>query len=297
MKRVLCVILCTILLCGCSNTKKQQNTVVDHEQEISERELTKEPIIKKIMNTPDDDLWKYQVAKRLYEEFCYFYEHRNDDMSNDEYYVDYGEPVQYHSYVNYNLVMAADRAAGIGVYKEYLSADKVEYVRSKCEEIDSKIGTMEIFHFGYSQAGLHYMAIIYEYTTNSFYSCPSCNKIRGDTLEKDFIMEMRMDALVNVYDFYVEDLSNSNEYIDMNINMFYDTYGGKVYEIKKETNLTDKAMDILDKYSREVIPDTVTDVKNKSWNLYCYEHNYVPNVIKVISYGEETLLTNYIPYF
>ena len=124
MKHILCVLLCIILLCSC-----QSINTVDNENE----RIQEETVVEKTMITPSDDSWKYEVAERLYEEFCYFYKHKDDDMSNDEYYIPYGEPVQYHSYVNYNLVMAADRAAGVGVYKDYLTDDKVEYVLRKRE--------------------------------------------------------------------------------------------------------------------------------------------------------------------
>ena len=290
MKHSLCVLLCIILLCGCTNTVEHHpvNTV-ESENEI----IQEETVVGKTMITPADDSWKYEVAERLYDEFCYFYGHRNDDMSNDKYYVDYEEPVQYHSYTNYNLMMATDRATGIAVYKDYLSPDKVEYVRSKCEEINSKIGSMEMLHFGYTESGLHYIAILFIGTTNSFYSRPLCDKIRNDTAECDFILDMSLKANYEVHDIFVEDLSNSNEYIDMNVDFF--EYGiTKETKIEKKYDLSINAEEILKRYNRKILGKGITDVKNNSWNLYVTQ-KHVWYEAKITSYGEETVLSNYIP--
>ena len=61
MKHSLCVLLCIILLCGCTNTVEHHpvNTV-ESENEI----IQEETVVGKTMITPADDSWKYEVAER-----------------------------------------------------------------------------------------------------------------------------------------------------------------------------------------------------------------------------------------
>ena len=297
MKKLLSLIFIFYILaltgCGTSpkaGDKASENTssseIIQTENTATDESLQSED------DTQEDDSWKYEVAQRLYDEFCYFYEHKDDDMSNDEYYIGYRTPSPYHSYVNYNVIMAADRANGIAVYKNFLPKEKVEYVRSKSKELNDVIGSMEILKSGYSKSGLHYMAIVDEYTTNAYYSSPSCDKIRGDTSECDLITDLRWDASISVFDLYVEDLANKKQTIDIDIDLIY--YDFNI--IKKPKLLPYEANDMLEKYGRKNITNSTTQVKNKSWNLYCYEHAIAPDNIKITSYGEETILSNQIVF-
>ena len=237
-----------------------------------------------------DDSWKYDVAERLYEEFCHFYEYRNADMSNDEYYVNYGEPLRQHTYANYNVIMAADRAEGVIVYQNYLSEDKVSYVLEKSDELNKKLDWCDKVCFGYSKTGMHYIAIMYNHVTNSHYSSPMCDKIRGDYNETDFMDEVFGESLY-VQDIFVEDLSKQKNEFDLQLQFSNDFYFEREFEPLAEISF--EVRNIIIKYDRNFKSNKTATVKNSTWNIWVTER--LVDYLSITCDGEKTILQHYAP--
>lgn len=292
MKRIL-LALCAIviLLSGCNSDKTDM--VTKSEQDLVGVYIPEEHI-RDVQLTNSDDSWKYEVAQKLYEEFCYFYERRNTDMTNDKYYIHYGEPLPYHSYVNYYRVMAADRANGVYTFKDYLSKDKVDYVLSKCDEINEKLSGFVRLFFGYTDSGLHYLGIIYDFTTNSYYCRPMCDKVRGDTNESEFLNEIYSSSLFRVYDIFTEDLTGKRSTINMDVE-FINMSDYKPVVVENYYDLLDEGNLVLKKYGRKLVAEGTNEFKNKSWNLYAVKS--IADKVYICSYGKKIQLTQYAPTY
>ncbi len=291
MKNVLFCILtiCVFLLNGCDNELQKITDSDNPENTINDTPIATTEY-NESQTEPTDDSWKYEVAERLYEEFCYFYEHRNDDMSNDEYYVNYGKPLRQHTYTNYNVIMAADRAEGVIVYQNYLSEDKISYVLGKSDELNEKLDWSDRICFGYSKTGMHYVAIMYNHITNSYYSSPMCDKVRGDYNESDFMDEVFGESLY-VQDIFVEDLSKQKNEFNLELQFSDDFYFecefGPLAEISSE------AKNIIIKYDRTFKSNKNATVKNSTWNIWITER--LVNYLSITCDGEKTVLQHYAP--
>lgn len=248
--------------------------------------------------TDEDDSWKYEVAERLYNEFCYFYDHKDDNIFTDNYYNRYRNFIlsPYHKFYSYNLAMAADRANGILTYKDYLSDEKYEHVMKKSKELYEEFGNGGMVYFGYSKSGLHYISLSYNGTNVTTYARPLCDKLRKDDDESEFLYEMCIDGNLLIHDFYVEDLRNKKDVIDVDIR-FSTVDGYKKGVINKQYHISPEANAVLGKYNRSLVERGVTKLKNKSWNLYA-TRPYLSDrmdIFDVISNGEITTLDNAFP--
>lgn len=289
-KVVLCILfICAFSLNGCNNVPQKPANFEKAETQTSNLD-TVQTEINKAQTKPTDDSWKYEVAEKLYEEFCYFYKNRNKDMSNDKYYVNYGKPVQNHVYTNYNIIMAADRAQGVLVYKNYLSEDKVSYVLEKSYELNEKIDWTDRVCFGYSKTGMHYIAIMYNHTSNSYYSSPMCDKIRGDYYESNFMAEIFNESLY-VQDVFAEDLSKQKNEINIELHFSDDFYFKSEFEPLAKISLETK--NILKKYDRTFKSNKNSIVKENTWNVWMTER--LVDYLSITCDGKKTILQHYAP--
>ena len=284
-KALMCTLLISVLcLLGCeAQPMNIESKEVAVPQSFAKPKAEVEPVEKYT-----DDSWKYEVAERLYKEFCYFYEHRNDDMSNDEYYVNYPEPLRQHTYTNYNVMMAADRAEGVVVYRNYLSEDKVRYVLEKVDELNEKLDWVYRVCFGYSKNGMHYIAILYNHVTNSYCSSPMCDKIRGDYNESNFMDEVFSQSHY-VQDVFVEDLSKQKNEFDLELQFSNDFY----FEFEPLEEISSEVKNIITKYNRNFISNKNTTVKNGTWNVWMTER--LVGYLSITCDGEKTVLKHYAP--
>lgn len=245
---------------------------------------------KKISPEHIDDSWKYEVAERLYEEMCYFYdnmeEHKIIDMAKKSLkYVNRNE-------VGYNCVMAIDRGCGISqVYYKYLSDEKIDDVRNKMLDLDY-VDYFSGVRFGYMENGIHFIAI---YPENSGYGTVNDNaknKIRNSNDEMDFLYGFYNETDCFLVDVFVEDLSGNIGTLPMNLNFVNHNqpYILDLYRI----NVLSKGMDILEKYNRSYV-STNDPIKINSWNLYAFEKQSIYDDLIVVIPEEIVKLYNCIP--
>lgn len=289
-KAVLCIsILCIFLLNGCSN-ESQQPTVFKN-SETTEKESS--IVLSKYDKTKTesmDDSWKYEVAERLYEEMCYFYdnmeEHNIIDMAKKS-----------HKYVNrnkvgYNCVMAIDRGCGIAqVYYKYLSDEKVDDVRNKMFDLDY-VDCFSGVQFGYMENGMHFIAIYPEDSDYGTVDDTAKNKIRNLNDEMDFLYEFYNKSDNFLVDIFAEDLSGRKETLSMNLNFvsYNQPYTLDLYEL----NILSKGIDVVEKYNRNYV-STHDPIKTNSWNLYAFKKQNIHDDIIVVTSEEIVKLYNGIP--
>ena len=300
MKKVLLIICIVMMLSGCG-AENLPHKVIDY--------TFSKPRIQKVLPThvfeevpDDDDSWKYDVAERLYNEFCYFYANIGDRMENDTYYREYKINWDYKGtgiprfYTDYNALMAADRAKGVIAYRDYLDKSKVDYVLSKKDEINQHISWFEWVYSGYTKSGLHFVALAYNYTSNAYYCEPACNKIRGDVKESEFLTELHYckNGPLGV-DLYVEDLSQRRDEIEV-YPVFMDSGESKNNkDIEVVHDYTPDVLEVLKQYGRQPMANDTTKLKNKSWNLYIYTVNKLADEIMIETKGSVLELVNDIP--
>lgn len=303
MKKVLLIICITaLLLTGCKDDKPLYTIIEDWEY-VSTPKITKvKParVFQEVSN--DDETWKYDVAERLYNEFCYFYANIGDRLENDTYYREYEIDWDYRGtgipvfYTGYNRLMAADRAKGVIAYRDYLDSAQLDYVLSKKDEINGDIGWFDWVYSGYTKSGLHFIALSYNYTRNAYYCRPACNKIRGDLKESEFFGELFgcKEGPLGI-DLYVEDLSQRRDEIEV-YPVFMDSGESKSNkEIEVVHDFSPDVLEVLERYGRQPIAKDETKLKNKSWNLYLYTVNKIADKIIVETKGSVLELVNDIP--
>ena len=264
MKRIL-LALCAIviLLSGCNSDKTDM--VTKSEQDLVGAYIPEEYIEDlKLRNA--DDSWKYEVAERLYEEMCYFYdnmeEHEIIEMAKkSRKYVNRNE-------VSYNCVMAVDRGCGIGqVYYKYLSEEKVNDVLDKLYNLEY-VDYFSGVSFGYMENGMHFIAIYpknWEYGT---VSDDAKNKIRNLTDEMNFLYEFSDNSEYFMADVYAEDLSGQKEDLTMNLK-FVARDEPFILDMQK-VDILSEGTDVIEKYNRSYI-STNESVKAETWNLFAFE--------------------------
>ena len=261
------IILCSLIififfLSGCNNGAQRKDinekseTFVEGDTSVD----TKENDIQ------TDDSWKYEVAERLYEEMCYFYdnmeEHEIIEMAKkSRKYVNRNE-------VSYNCVMAVDRGCGIGqVYYKYLSEEKVNDVLDKLYNLEY-VDYFSGVSFGYMENGMHFIAVYpknWEYGT---VSDEAKNKIRNSTDEMDFLYEFSDNTDYFMADVYAEDLSGQKDTLTMNLK-FVGRDEPFILDMQKVDILTE-GTDVIEKYNRNYI-STNEPVKTETWNLFAFE--------------------------
>lgn len=254
MKRIFIALIC-ILLCGCGHQKVDViNTMKPYEH------------IEDVQLTNSDDSWKYEVAERLYEEMCYFYdnmeEHEIIEMAKkSRKYVNRNE-------VSYNCVMAVDRGCGIGqVYYKYLSEEKVNDVLDKLYNLEY-VDYFSGVSFGYMENGMHFIAVYpknWEYGT---VSDEAKNMIRNSSEEMNFLYEFSDNSEYFMADVYAEDLSGQKEDLTMNLK-FVARDEPFILDMQK-VDILSEGTDVIEKYNRSYI-STNESVKPETWNLFAFE--------------------------
>lgn len=210
--------------------------------------------------------WRYEVAEKMYEEFCYFY----DNMEEHDIIK---KAMNTHKYVNrneigYNCVMAVDRACGITeVYHHYLSDEKVKDVETKYFDLDY-VDYFSGVHFEYTKSGLHYIAIFQAETDYGSVKEETRNQIRSSDLEMDFLNEIYLNTNYGMVDIFVEDLSQTRNEVSMNVEISDEfDFNSDVYN--KINKLSPNGEDLLKKYERDIVRSDAP-VKINSWNLYAF---------------------------
>lgn len=285
------IILCSLIifvffLSGCNN--EVQRTDVNEKSETLVESYTFVDTEENDIQT--DDSWKYEVAERLYEEMCYFYdnmeEHKIIEMAKkSRKYVNRNE-------VSYNCVMAVDRGCGIGqVYYRYLSEEKINDVKNKMFELESVFGFSGVY-FGYMENGMHFIAIYpknWEYGT---VSDEAKNKIRNLTDEMDFLYEFSDNSEYFMADVYAEDLSGQKETLTMNLK-FVERDEPFILDMQK-VDILSEGTDVIEKYNRSYI-STNESVKPETWNLFAFEKEDMDLDLFVVTPVGTVELMNGIP--
>lgn len=242
----------------------------------------------------NDDSWKYEVAEKLYQEFCYFYDNMNEHeiikkAKNTHKYVNRNE-------VGYNCVMAIDRGCGISqVYHKFLSEDKVNYVKSKMADLDY-VDSFSGVRFGYTENGLHFIVIYPESSSFGTVSDSAKNKIRNLNNEMDFLYEFYNKSNYFLAEAFVEDLSGKKESGFMNLNFVCYDEPYTLDLFKKITDFSSEEKNIFEKFNRNYSKNNF-DIKMNSWNLYAFEKQSIHNDIIAITSDEILRLNNVIPIF
>ena len=212
----------------------------------------------------EDAPWRYEVAERLFDEFCYFY----DNMEEKELLEEQYEEMQLNKKpLGYNCIMAMDRLVGISmVYHKYLPEEKLEVFRQKYFVLEYARHYTNI-RFGYTPSGLHFMSIYYEdYDDDTApVNSEAINRLRGLGNEYAFLADFADASQYDAVDLFAEDLSGNKSNIPVRFRLIDNAMNGDIPEIIPSDNLDDKSIEILEKYDRTA---TDTDAKNNEWNLY-----------------------------
>ena len=287
MKKILLYLSLISVLCFNSCAIKTNNTF---NEEIIETINIVQSTNEEISSDYIDNSWKYEVAERLYEEMCYFY----DNMEEYE-IIDMAK--KSHKYVNrnkvsYNCVMAIDRGCGISqVYYKYLSEEKVDDVRNKMFDLDY-VDNFSGVRFGYMENGMHFMAIYPEDLDYGTVDDNAKNKIRALNNEMDFLYEFYNKSDHFLVDVFAEDLSGKKEtlYLNLNFVSYNQPYTLDLYGI----NVLSKGMDILEKHNRNYV-NTNAPIKINFWNLFAFEKQNIHDDIIVVTSEGIVKLHNGIP--
>lgn len=218
--------------------------------------------------------WKTSVAEQLYEEFCQFYNNMyNDDFISGDSDGDYYgyEQAENNGKTGYSRFMAADRLSGIlDVYGDYLSKEKLDYVKSKRVEIyEDYVGIL--INFKYSNSGLHIITVKGSTCNADEHGKFLANQIRGISDENNFLEEVFMQTDYSMVDVFIENLSpNKNDiYIEPYV-VVQDSFLPAA-EYKAVKNIDDISQSIFNKYGRICLTTEKVQLKNGSWNLFCFE--------------------------
>ena len=256
MKKVLLIICIMIILSGCG-AENPPHKVLEKGFEFESTYEEETPI-------DEDAPWRYEVAERLFDEFCYFY----DNMEEKELLEEQYEEMQLNKKpLGYNCIMAMDRLVGISmVYHKYLPEEKLEVFRQKYFVLEYARHYTNI-RFGYTPSGLHFMSIYYEdYDDDTApVNSEAINRLRGLGNEYAFLADFADASQYDAVDLFAEDLSGNKSNIPVRFRLIDNAMNGDIPEIIPSDNLDDKSIEILEKYDRTA---TDTDAKNNEWNLY-----------------------------
>ena len=276
MKKVLLIICIMMMMTGCGAENPPRKVLQkDFEFESTYDEET--PI-------DEDAPWRYEVAERLFDEFCYFYDNMEEKVLLEEQY----EEMQLNKKpLGYNCIMAMDRLVGISmVYHKYLPEEKLEVFKQKYFVLEYARHYTNI-RFSYTTSGLHFISIYYEdyddYTAPVNYE--AINRLRGLGNEYAFLAGFADESQYDAVDLFTEDLSGSKQ--DINIS-FAPQQSLNPPEVIASINLDDESKRVLQKYGRN---STYGDSKNNEWNLYVLKERKIFE--SIYSNGEFVQMTNF----
>ena len=218
--------------------------------------------------------WKADVAKRLYKEFCKFYDNMyNDDFISADTKGDYYgyEQAENNGRTGYSRFMASDRLTGIlNVYGAYLTKDELDYVKSKKNEVYEYSSAASLVKSAYSESGLHVITVE-GVTSNAVESGKFlANQIRGKSDENDFLESVFLETNYSMLDIFVEDLSPNGNDICIEP-LLAEQNGQTEVKIEREKTVDNECEPFLKKYNRECVTDETVKLKNGSWNLFCFK--------------------------
>lgn len=243
------------------------------------------PDISGLTTTPSAD-WKVPIARRLLDEFYSFY----NNMNNDD--IIYGSKADYEIGEGknaYSRTMAIDRATALlGVYRECVPPEDLDFIESRVNDINSKIGMTRV-SFAYTKSGVHIIALSEGATNNSLLYGPLCNQIRELSDETAFFEEMF--ALNFMCDVYVEDLKEQRVVMPMNIEFYESNGGGDPFTREKVFEFSEDKLAVFRKYARPT-PETESTWKNKEWHLLACAKYF--DIININIDGEEIRLQSVI---
>ncbi len=250
MKKSLLIICILLLLTGCAS-RDNTEALPETSPVLESEEFAK------------DDSWKYAVAQRLFDEFCFFY----DNMEERQLLEEQATICELNkTELGYNCVMAMDRLVGIAmVYHKYLPEEKVEVFEQKSSVLDYARHYTNV-KFAYTTDGAHFIAVYHEAPDS--YRAPvkpdAINRLRGVQDEYAFLADFADASLYSAVDLFAEDLSGNKKSVPVNF-VQLDTIGDKPLSIVSQDSLDDKSLEILSNYQRNTIN---TNAKNNEWNLY-----------------------------
>ena len=291
MKRIL-LALCAIviLLSGCNSD--QTDMVTKSEQDLVGAYIPEE-YIEDLKRRNADDSWKYEVADRLLNEFCYFY----DNMEEKEYIEELATKMLINSEdLSYNCIMALDRLVGISrVYYKYLSDEKMKIFNERFWAMEYASRFSDV-RFAYTDNGLHYIAIYdgEEVPDYSNVQDKAINQLRGLDDEAVFLKESYQNSDYIFMDIFVEDLFDKNrEYIPIDVSIDDEPRYRHVGKV------TEKCQQFLNNYNRNFLKQGDL-AKSNDWNLVLFRCIKIPynyeNFIEIVSDYDKVKLTYFGPF-
>lgn len=283
MKKVLLIICLIMMLSGCS----AESTATDSPHKVLEDYELESAYDESEMQTDENAPWRYEVAERLFDEFCYFY----DNMEEKELLEEQYEEMQLNKKpLGYNCIMAMDRLVGISmVYHKYLPEEKLEVFRQKYFVLEYARHYTNI-RFSYTTSGLHFISIYYvdydDYTAPVNYE--AINRLRGLDNEYAFLTDFADASQYDAVDLFAEDLSGSIQDINISFAPQFDLKALDPPGVVEPINLDDESKRVLQKYDRNA---TYGDFKNNEWNLYVLKEHKIFESIS--SNGEFAQMTNF----
>lgn len=186
----------------------------------------------------------------------------------------------------YNLIMASDRANGLNSMFS-LTEEENTFVKANCMELRAQLKDSPVYN-GYSEDGVHFIAIISPGSLENQAYRNAVNSIRNKDDEFDFLSYIS-DAspersLYLGMDIYAEDLTGKKEDIRLDGITLSNTDG----EALERPIFGDQVSEILSKYNRKTTEKFT--FKNKSWCTFVFDGTLIYQPEIVIHYNNKKII-------
>ncbi len=196
------------------------------------------------------------------------------------------EKVQSGDKSEYNMIMASDRANGLNSMFT-LSEEENTFVKTNCMEVRPQLEYSPVYN-GYSEDGVHFIAIISPDSLENQAYRNAVNRIRNKDDEFDFLSYISDESPERILylgmDIYAEDLSGKK----VNIRLDGVTLSNTGGEALEHPIFGDEVNKILSRYNRKSTEKFT--FKNKSWCTFVFDGTLIYQPEIVINYNNKKII-------
>lgn len=196
------------------------------------------------------------------------------------------QKVQSEDKSEYNLILASDRANGLNSMFSLTEEEKT-FVKTNCMELRTRLEDSPVYS-GYSEDGIHFIAIISPSSLENQAFRNAVNRIRNRDDEFDFLSYISDSSpersLYLGMDIYAEDLSGKKKNIELD-GVTLSNNGGEALE---HPIFGDQVSEMLSKYNRKTT-EKIT-FKDKSWYTFVFDGTLIYQPEIVINYNNKKII-------